>query len=45
MPIKWSALQVSEAMDEVALFLAYAEPYLGHAEEKVKEAQKELPKI
>ena len=38
MPIKWSALQVSQAMDEVALFLNYAESDLRQAEKKAKEA-------
>jgi len=38
--IKWSALQVSQAMDEVALLLAYAESDLRQAENKAKEARK-----
>ena len=38
MPIRWSALQVSQAMDEVALLLAYAESDLRQAEEKTREA-------
>jgi len=36
-PLKWSALQVSQAMDEVALLLAYAESDLRQAEEKTRE--------
>jgi len=38
MPIKWSALEVAEAMDEVEKLLGQAEPYLAEAQEKVGKA-------
>ncbi|MBA7605052.1 hypothetical protein ES703_12180 [subsurface metagenome] len=38
MPIKWSALEVAEAMDEVGKLLDQAEPYLAEAQEKVRKA-------
>ena len=38
MPIKWSAVKVSEAMDEVQQQLDLAESFLAEAEEKAREA-------
>ena len=38
MPIKWSAVKVSEAMDEVLLQLGLAESFLAEAEKKAREA-------
>ncbi len=38
MPIKWSALQVAEAMDEVEKLLDQAEPFLAEAQAKVGKA-------
>jgi len=38
MPIKWSAIQVSEAMDEVQQQLDLAESFLAEAEEKASKA-------
>ena len=38
MPIKWSALEVSEAMDEVEEFVSKAEPFLAAAEDRVRKA-------
>ena len=38
MPIKWSAVKVSEAMDEVQQQLNLAESFLAEAEEKAREA-------
>ena len=39
MPIKWSALQVSEAMDEVERQLSLAEVFLAEAKAKAREAR------
>ena len=39
MPIKWSALQVSEAMDEVERQLSLAEVFLAEAKAKTREAR------
>jgi hypothetical protein len=38
MPIKWSALEVSEAMDEVEEMVRKAEPFLAEAEARVGKA-------
>ena len=38
MPIKWSALEVAEAMDEVEKLLGQAEPFLAEAQEKAGKA-------
>lgn len=38
MPITWSAVKVSEAMDEVLLQLGLAESFLAEAEKKAREA-------
>ena len=38
MPIKWSALEVAEAMDEVERLLNQAEPFLAEAQSKVERA-------
>jgi len=38
MPIKWSALQVAEAMDEVQELLDQAEPFLAEAQAKAGKA-------
>jgi len=38
MPIKWSAIKVSEAMDEVQQQLDLAESFLTEAEEKARKA-------
>ncbi len=38
MPIKWSAVKVSEAMDEVLQQLDLAESFLTEAEEKARKA-------
>ena len=38
MPIRWSALEVSEAMDEVEEFASKAEPFLAAAEARVRKA-------
>jgi len=38
MPIKWSAVRVSEAMDEVQQQLDLAESFLAEAEEKARKA-------
>ena len=40
MPIKWSALRVKEAMDEVELQLTCAQPFLDQAVAKVQEARR-----
>ena len=40
MPIKWSALRVKEAMDEVELQLTCAQPFLDQAVVKIKEARR-----
>ncbi len=39
MPIKWSALQVSQAMDEVEHQLSLAEAFLDEAKAKAREAR------
>jgi hypothetical protein len=39
MPIKWSALQVSQAMDEVEHQLSLADAFLDEAKGKAKEAR------
>jgi len=39
MPIKWSALQVSQAMDEVEHQLSLAEVFLDEAKAKAREAR------
>jgi len=38
MPIRWSALEVTEAMDEVEKLLNQAEPFLAEAEAKARKA-------
>jgi hypothetical protein len=38
MPIKWSALEVAEAMDQVEELLDQAEPFLAEAETKARKA-------
>ena len=38
MPIRWSALQVAEAMDEIEKLLNQAEPFLAGAEAKAGKA-------
>jgi len=38
MPIRWSALAVSEAMDEVEELARKAEPFLAEAEARVRKA-------
>jgi len=40
MPIKWSALKVKEAMDEVELQLTCAQPFIDQALAKVQEARR-----
>ena len=40
MPIKWSAVRVSEAMDEVELQLTCAQPFIDQAIAKVQEARR-----
>jgi hypothetical protein len=40
MPIKWSALQVSQAMDEVEHQLSLADAFLDEAKAKAGEARK-----
>ena len=40
MPIKWSAIRVSEAMDEVELQLTCAQPFIDQALAKVQEARR-----
>jgi len=40
MPIKWSALKVKEAMDEVELQLTCAQPFIDQALTKVQEARR-----
>jgi len=39
-PIKWSAVRVSEAMDEVELQLACAQPFIDQALATVQEARR-----
>jgi len=39
MPIKWSALQVSQAMDEVEHQLSLAEAFLDEAKARAREAR------
>lgn len=38
MPIKWNALEVSEAMDEVEELVSKADPFLADAEARVRKA-------
>lgn len=38
MPIRWSALEVAKAMDEVEEFASKAEPFLADAEARVRKA-------
>jgi len=38
MPVKWSALEIAEAMDEVEKLLDQAEPFLAEAEAKARKA-------
>ncbi len=38
MPIRWSALEVTEAMDEIQELLNQAEPFLAEAEAKAAKA-------
>lgn len=40
MPIKWSALKVSEAMDKVELQLSYAQPFINEAVAIIQEARR-----
>jgi hypothetical protein len=40
MPIKWSALEVAQAMDEVEKLLGQAEPFLAEAQDKATEARR-----
>lgn len=40
MPIKWSAVKVIEAMDDVELQLACAQPFIDQALAKVQEARR-----
>jgi len=40
MPIKWSAVRVSEAMDEVELQLTCAQPFIDQAVAKVQEVRR-----
>ncbi len=44
MPIKWSALKVSQAMDAVELQLSCAQPFIDEALVKVQEA-KQIPNL
>ena len=44
MPIKWNALKVSQAMDEVETQLDLAESFLADAEEKARKA-KTIPNL
>jgi hypothetical protein len=44
MPIKWSAVKVSEAMDEVELQLSCAQPFIDQALAKVQEAR-QIPNL
>lgn len=39
MPIKWSALEVAEAIDQIEGFLNQAEPFLAKAVERAEQAQ------
>ena len=38
MPIRWSALQLAEAVDEIERVIAQAEPFLAEAEKKTRRA-------
>lgn len=40
MPIKWSAIKVSEAMDEVEHQVLLADQFIAEAEAKAREAEK-----
>jgi hypothetical protein len=44
MPIKWSALKVSEAMDEAELQLTCAQPFIDQALATVQEAR-QIPNL
>ena len=44
MPIKWSAVKVSEAMDEAELQLTCAQPFIDRALTVVKEAR-QIPNL
>ncbi len=44
MPIKWSALQVSEAMDEIERYIDAAQPFFDAAKQKAREA-KTIPNL
>ena len=39
MPIRWSAVSVAEAMDEVEALINQAEPFLAEAEKKADQAR------
>lgn len=39
MPIRWSALKVAEAVDEVEALIDEAEPILAQAEQKARQAR------
>ena len=39
MPIRWSALQVSEAMDGIEALVEEAEPFFTQARQKAREAE------
>ena len=39
MPIRWSALRVSQAMDEVEELINLAQPFFAQAKQKVSEAR------
>ena len=39
MPIRWSAVSVAEAMDEIEALINQAEPFLAEAEEKAGQAK------
>ena len=40
MPIKWSAVKVSKAMDEVEAQVILADPFIAEAKARAKEAKK-----
>ena len=44
MPIRWSALQLSEAMDEIEALIDLAQPFFDEAKQKVREA-KTIPNL
>lgn len=39
MAIRWSAVQVAEAMDEIEALINEAEPFLAEAEQKARQAK------